>query len=108
MEIKCVCVCVKVCVCVNANWLNGGVAMGVARRKKAHNFQMDSQDLVVKVGHETEDSWLTGRANWQKGGVAAICNKKAHDLLADSCNMAKLCRNTHTHSLVMACPTPTF
>ncbi len=36
------CVCLKVCVCVPANWLKGGLAMGVDYCKKAHNFQMDS------------------------------------------------------------------
>ncbi len=55
----CVCVCVKVCVCVHANWLKGGVEMGVAYSKKEHNFRMDSQYYTRfsgKVGHEPKDS----------------------------------------------------
>ncbi len=51
----CVCVSVKVCICAHANWLKGGVVMGVAYCKNQHNFQMDSQTCARfsgKVGHE--------------------------------------------------------
>ncbi len=51
-----------------------------ANYKKMHNFKMDSQTVMkfsAKVAHEPEDSWLTVKANWQKGGVA--CNKKTHN-----------------------------
>ncbi len=66
MEVKCVYVCVhvEVCVCVDANWLKGGMSLGVAYCKKAHIFLTDSQSwkkFTAKVGHEPKDSWLTVR-----------------------------------------------
>ncbi len=44
---------------VHANWLKGGIAMGVVYCKKVQNFQMDSQTCTRfsgKVGHEPKDS----------------------------------------------------
>ncbi len=41
----CVCVCMKVCVCFHVAWRKGGVAVGVACNKKAHNFWMDSYNI---------------------------------------------------------------
>ncbi len=52
-------VCVKACICVHANWLKGGVVMGVAHCKKVHNFRMDLHTWTRfsgKVGHEPKDS----------------------------------------------------
>ncbi len=47
----CVCVCVKVCVCVYASYLKGGVAVGVAYCKKAHDFSNGFTDLhkIVQI-----------------------------------------------------------
>ncbi len=52
MEVKCV--WVEVCVCADVNRLKGDVVIGVAYRKKVHNFQTDSQTCTRfngKVGH---------------------------------------------------------
>ncbi len=66
-----------------------------------HDFPVDSQTCTRvsgKAGNEAKDSGLTVQANWQKGGVAVgeAYNKKAHNFLVNLCNMAKLCKTTHT------------
>ncbi len=57
MEVKSV--FVQVCIYVHVIWLKGGLAMGVASCKMAHNFQMNSQISTRfngKVGYEPKDS----------------------------------------------------
>ncbi len=96
----------QMCVCVHANWLKGGVAMGVTYCKKVLIFHMDLQTCTRcsgKVCHEAKDSWLTVRATGKKGGVAVgvAGNTKMHNFWMDSSSKAKLCRNTHTHTHIL-------
>lgn len=77
----CVCLFGKVCVCAHDSWLKGGVAMGGTYRRKAHNFQMDSQTcprFSGNTGHEPEDSWLTCHAIWQKGATCGGMHVQGH------------------------------
>ncbi len=108
------CVCVFLCegeVCVHANRLEGGVAMGVACCKKVQNIQMiHRQDLVKRLLMSQRTADQLFRTAGKKGAWQWEWpeTKKVHSFQMDSCNMAKLCRNTHSHtlSLVMAYPAP--